>query len=193
MKLLDVVTIAAGHPFRGKILEKSGSGVRAIQMKDVSIDQGVLWGGVTETEIAGKKSPDWLMNGDILFAARGARNYAVLIDGVLDKVVSAPQFYILRVADSSKAKLLPEFLVWQINQKNVQNYFESTSEGTLTKSVRRSVLESTEICIPPLQKQKQVLGLYKTLKAEKAVCAQLTRNADRLMNAIANNVLSDRT
>ncbi len=190
MKLVDITTIAAGHPFRGKIREKSGSGIRAIQMKDISSDQSIFWKGVTETEVIGKKNPDWLVNGDILFAARGARNYAVLINDVLGKVVSAPQFYVLRVMGKS---LLPEFLVWQLNQKSVQNYFESTSEGTLTKSVRRSVLESTEICIPPLQEQEQVLGLYKTLKAEKAVCAELTRNADKLMNVIASSVLSDRT
>jgi restriction endonuclease S subunit len=190
LKISDVTSIAAGHPFRGKILEKSGSGIRVIQMKDISIGEGVFWSGVIETEMVGKKSPDWLVDGDILFAARGAKNYAVLMDDIVGKVVSAPQFYILRVTESA---LLPEFLVWQLNQKSVQKYFESTSEGSLTKSVRRSVLENTEICIPPLQKQKQVLGLYETLKAEKAVCAELTRNVDRLMNAIANNVLSDRT
>jgi len=190
LRLAELTTITSGHPFRGKLLEKMGSGISAVQMKDVSVERGVCWGTVIETELLGKKQPDWLIEGDILFAARGARNYAVLMDQVTGKVVSSPHFYILRVTEES---LLPEFLVWQLNQKHLQNYFERSAEGSVTKSVRRSILENTEISIPPLQTQKQVLGLYKTLKAEKNICAELTRNADKLMNSIASSVLSGKT
>ncbi len=190
MKLADLATISAGHPFRGKIPEKSGSGIRAVQMKDVSVERGVFWEDVIETELSGKKQPDWLMKDDILFAARGSRNYAVLIDRVIGEVVSAPQFYILRVKELA---LLPEFLVWQLNQMPLQNYFDRAAEGSVTKSVRRSILESAAITIPPLDKQKQILGLYKTLLKEKRLCAELSRNADKLMNSVARELVADKT
>lgn len=190
MKLADLATISSGHPFRGKIPDKSGSGIRAVQMKDISVGQGVCWDSVVETELSGKKQPDWLMNGDILFAARGSRNYAVLIDQVTGKVVSAPHFYILRVR---KQTLLPEFLVWQLNQKPLQNYFDRAAQGSFTKSIKREILESAEITVPPLEKQKKILGLYKTLLQEKNLYAQLSITADKLMNSIANELVAGKT
>lgn len=190
MKLADLATISGGHPFRGKILETSGSGIRAVQMKDISIEQGVCWDRVIETELAGKKQPDWLMNGDILFAARGSRNYAILINQVTGQVVSAPHFYILRVNEQS---LLPEFLVWLLNQKPLQNYFDRAAQGSFTKSIKRSILENAEITVPPIEKQKQIVGLHATLLQEKKLYAELTINADKLMNSIASKLVAGET
>ncbi len=190
MRLANLATISAGHPFRGKIPEKSGSGIRAVQMKDISIEEGVCWDSVVETELSGKKQPDWLMKGDILFAARGARNYAVLIDQVAGKAVSAPHFYILRVNEQS---LLPEFLVWQLNQKPLQNYFDRAAQGSFTKSIKRSILEGAETTVPPLDNQKQIVGLHTTLLQEKRLYAQLSINADKLMNSIASKLVAGET
>lgn len=190
MRLAGIATITAGHPFRGKIPEKSGGGVYVVQMKDASPENGICWDSVIETELTGKKQPDWLMKGDMLFAARGSHNYAVMIDQDRGQVVSAPHFYILRVKAQT---LLPEFLVWQFNQKPLQNYFDSVAEGSVTKSVRRSILEKTEITVPPIEKQKQILGLHETLLREKKLCTELIGNADKLMNAIASDLVADKT
>lgn len=190
MKLTELATISAGHPFRGKIPEKTGSGIRAVQMKDISIEQGVCWDTVVKTELAGKKQPDWLMNGDILFAARGSRNYAVLMNQVIGQVVSAPHFYILRMNEQS---LLPEFLVWQLNQKPLQNYFDRAAQGSFTKSIKRAILEGAEITVPSLEKQKQILGLHNTVIQEKNLYAQLSINADKFMNSIANELVAGKT
>lgn len=190
LRITNVSTLSSGHPFRGKIPEKSGGGVRVVQMKDVSSENGICWSSVVETELTGKKQPDWLMKGDVLFAARGSRNYAVMIDQDKEQIVAAPHFYILRVKTQM---LLPEFLVWQLNQKPLQNYFNSAAEGTLTKSVRRSILEKTEITVLPIEKQRQILGLHETLLREKKLYAELIRNADKLMNAIASDLVADKT
>src|SRR5690625_6257947 len=72
--------IIAGYPYRGKILEVPGSAVVAVQMKDVSLTEGIRWSGCLETELTGKREPDYLTTGDILVAARGSHNYAVQVD-----------------------------------------------------------------------------------------------------------------
>lgn len=190
MRLAGIATITAGHPFRGKIPEKSGGGVHVVQMKDVLPEKGICWDSVIETELTGKKQPDWLMKGDILFAARGARNYAVMIDQNRGQIISAPYFYILRVKAQA---LLPEFLAWQLNQKPLQNYFESAAEGSVTKSVRRSILEETEITVLPIERQRQILGLHETLLREKKLYAGLINNADKLMQVIASDLMADKT
>lgn len=161
-----------------------------MQMKDVSSENGICWSSVVETELTGKKQPDWLMKGDVLFAARGSRNYAVMISQDEEQVVASPHFYILRVKAHT---LLPEFMVWQLNQKPLQNYFESAAEGTLTKSVRRSILEKTEITVLPIERQRQILGLHETLLREKKLYAELIGNADKLLSAIASDLVADKT
>ncbi len=190
MKLVDTITLSAGHPFRGKMPEKSGSGIFAVQMKDVSPENGVCWDSVIETELTGKKQPDWLKQGDVLFVARGSHNYAVLIDQNREGIICAPHFYILRVVNPL---LLPEFLTWQLNQKPLQNYFDSVAEGSVTKSIRRTILEKTEITVPPLEKQNKILELHETLQQEKKLYAELINTTDKLMHAIASDLMAGKT
>ena len=79
----------------------------------------------------------------------------------------------------------PEYLVWLLNQRPCQRYFEQKAEGTLTKSIRRTVLEDTPITIPPLAKQQAIAGLAQTLRQKQQIFDQYLRNGERLLNAIA--------
>lgn len=83
MKLKQIATINAGYPFRGKLPEVPGSAVVAVQMKDVSLTEGIRWSDCLETELTGKRKPDYLTTGNILVAARGSNNYAVQVDKLL--------------------------------------------------------------------------------------------------------------
>lgn len=96
MKLKHLANISAGHPFRGKIPESPRSGIVVVQMKDASVQGFVNWDDCIETEPTGRRD-DCLQIGDILVAARGSRNYAVLIDNSLTatgkQAIAAPQFF----------------------------------------------------------------------------------------------------
>jgi restriction endonuclease S subunit len=132
----DIAMIITGHPFRGKIPEKSGSGICVVQMKNISADNNIIWDNLIETELTGKKQPDWLMLGDVLFAARGSRNYAALIDQSRERVVSSPHFYIIRLENQA---LLPEFLAWQLNQKRGVAIFAKACFGHPSPSKRQKL------------------------------------------------------
>lgn len=186
MKLSNAAEILSGYPFRGAILEDKRGNARVVQMKDTSASSGISWNGLTTTTLPGKKKPNWLSKGDILFAARGTHNYAVHIDRDYNNVVSAPHFYILRAKNEM---LLPEFLTWLINQKPVQNYFKSRSEGSRVGSIRRAILEKTEIVIPPIARQEKILKLHKTLQQEKQTYKMLIKNTDQLMGSIASEIM----
>lgn len=189
MQLSRIVKLNAAYPFRGRIPEIQGSGLRAIQMKDVSEEKGINWETATETEIDGRRKPDFLTPGDILFAIRGNHNYAALVDGVALKYrsVASPHFFVLRCVSS---EILPEFLVWQLNQGPLQRYFQRESEGTLTKSIRRSTLENALIAIPPPEKQKQIVQLSQAVKAERQLLGKLIQKNEAMMDGIAADLLS---
>ncbi len=160
-------------------------------MRDVSLNEGIDWIHCTETELTGKREPGFLTKGDILVAARGAHNYAILIDdGLIDsgwQAVAAPHFFVVSL---TSREVLPEYITWLLNQSQIQRYFEQNSEGTLTKSIRRSVLEDTHIVIPPLQKQEKIVAIANTLQQEQRAIKKLIRNGERLMNTIAHDLFN---
>ena len=190
VKVKDVVDISAGYPFRGKIDEVRGGGVKVVQMKDVSFDDGVNWAGLTESELTGKKAPDYLKTGDILFIARGARNYAIYIDQQVESVVCAPHFYLLKTKVNT---LNPQFLSWLLNQSIMQAMFDSLAEGSVQKSLRRSLLENIEIVIPPMEKQLEIVKLNALAQRQKQSHRQIIANTDKMMNSIASDLMTGKT
>ncbi len=188
MRLSQIVKISPGYPFRGSIREITGSGVRAIQMKDVSIAGGIFWESATETTITGKRKPDWLVPGDILFLNRGNHNYAVLVDELAEeyRAVASPHFYVLRCKSE---KTLPAYLVWLLNRGPSQRYFQKEAEGSLTKSLRREALESTPVVVPPGGRQQNIVRLAETLKQEHQLLDRLIRNNETMMDCIATDLL----
>lgn len=190
MYLSEIVSIHAGYPFRGKILEYLGSGVHVVQMKDISAGNvPIHWDNLLETKLPGKKRHHWIAQGDILFLAKGPNNDSVLVDNdVLKKVVGAPYLYILRVKLRS---ILPEFLVWQLNQQPLQHYFNKSAEGSVTKSVRRAILEEANIIIPSIEKQEGIIKLYRFVQQERKVYRQLISNLNELIHTVATDLLNE--
>lgn len=190
MLLKDIVSAKAGYPFRGAITAIPNAAVRVVQMKDTFVDQAIEWSACICTELPSQRSADFLSENDILFVARGTKNYAVLVDAAVAnyQAVVAPHFYVLRLTTPS---VLPAFLAWWLNQYPSQQYFQREAEGSVTKSIRRSVLENTPIVAPSPDKQHAIIGLANTLKQERQLAEQLLHNGERLMNAIANDLFND--
>ena len=191
IKLKQIADITAGYPFRGKIPEVAGSGVVAVQMKDITAQNEIHWASCIHTELTGKRDPNYLQPGDILVAARGNHYYAVLLHDEMPQAriqaIAAPHFFVIRLGSND---VLPGYLAWFLNQRPCQSYLEQNAEGTLTKSIRRSVLEDVTIAVPELAKQRILIDLANTLGQEKKIVEQLLRNNERLMNAIASDLLA---
>lgn len=189
MKLKQIANIRAGYPFRGKIPEAEGSNVLAVQMKDIYLSHGIQWQDCLPTVLTGKRKPDYLLPGDILVAARGSHNYAVLVDITLadhgQQAVAAPHFFLVRITNRN---VLPEFLAWLLNQPPTQRYLEINAEGSVTKSIRRSVLEDLPVVTPPIDKQHAIIAMANTLHQEQQLIQHLLHNGERMMSAIAKGL-----
>jgi len=198
VKLIDFAEITAGYPFREVITEDKSSDIVAIQMKNISKSNDVIWNECTHTKIQKSNYSKFLQKSDILFSARGNNNNAVLIDEIPEnvKVVAAPQFFIIRIKNQNNESLLyppeiltPEFLAWQLNQRECQNYFKKEAEGSVTKSIRRSVIENTPITLLTVEKQKQIVSMANTVEKENQLLSQQIANNKRLMEGVALNIL----
>lgn len=172
-----------GYPFRGAIEPLAGGSIPVIQMKDVSATGAMDWGVVVRTELTGRREPDWLVSGDVLFVARGNHYYAAALRAVPNRSVCGPHLYHLRLKPGRA--VLPEFLAWQINQPPIQRLLRQAAEGSNQLSIRRAELEALPISVPSVAVQEQIVRLAEAAAHERALLYQLILTRERQLNALA--------
>lgn len=184
MKLGDLAHIRAGHPFRGAVEAVPEGAVAVVQMKDILPGGGVDWSSAVRTELVGRKEPDWLSDGDLLFVSRGSRYFAVCVDSPSAPAVCGPHLFHLTV--KARELLMPEFLAWVVGQGPVQRQLLQAASGSLQLSVTRQALEALEIPLPSLATQRVVTDLAAAAARERAVLTALIQNRELQLEALAS-------
>jgi len=185
--LQKIADIRAGYPFREVVQDDPNGDAAVIQVKNVDEIDGIQWKEVVRTNLTGRRLPDWLEKGDILFAARGQRNFAVALDDLDHPTVCTPHFF--RVHIRRDEPVLPDYLAWFINQAPAKHYFRKSAEGSLVRSIRKDVLGKLNVAIPPVEEQRTIVQLLETLKQEQRLLQRMEENSRHLMNTIANRIL----
>lgn len=188
MKLVDLAHIRAGHPFRGAVEAVPEGAVAVVQMKDIVPGGGVDWSSAVRTELVGRKEPDWLSDGDLLFVSRGSRYFAVCVDSPPAPAVCGPHLFHLTV--KARELLIPEFLAWVVGQGPVQRQLLQAASGSLQLSVTRQALETLEIPLPSLATQRVVTDLAAAAARERAVLTALIQNREQQLEALATALAS---
>ena len=183
MKLKNIATIQSGYINRGKIEPIDTGSCLLMQAKDVDADKLSYRTDALvrfDPRLSGK---DWFLEpGDILFMARGIRNYSLLIDKVPDSVLAAACFFIVRV---SKAEALPEYLWWYLNQSPVEKYLKRLSGRAVHMPVvKRTVLESIDVPLPTIEVQMRVADLTSLMNKERDLYEKLAEKRKYLMTEI---------
>lgn len=124
--------------------------------------------------------------GDILFAAKGFKNFATVFESSNPTAVASTSFFVLRLTDKN---ILPEYLAWFLNHQKTQAFLKGKAKGTSIPSITKSVLESLEIGIPSLEKQKLIIRLAELALQESELRAKiLTRRKLLIEQQIINAI-----
>ncbi|MAA80727.1 MAG: hypothetical protein CME97_00245 [Hyphomonas sp.] len=185
-KLKDVAMARLGYPFRGAVEEVRNGEVAVVQIKNADPERGIDWDDLVRTSLPGRKQPDWLQTGDVLFTARGNRNVAVHVDQTPGQAVCAPHFYLLRTLDQ---RVLPAYLAWYFNEAPAQRYFARSAEGSVITSIRRAVLEALPVPVPSLERQQLIVDLMAAARREKQFTEQLIRNREQQLMLVARDLI----
>jgi restriction endonuclease S subunit len=110
-----------------------------------------------------------LRHGDVLFAAKGTKNFATWYENKNLPAVASTSFFVIRIQENFQNKILPEFLVWYINQPISQKILKGKAMGTSIVSISKSVLEELEISIPDLHTQRAILKIAQLRNSEKSL------------------------
>lgn len=183
MKLKMIAKIQSGFISRGKIYPRDDGTCFLLKAKDVDADRLCYRTDALVRFMPRLSGKDWFLKpGDILFMARGARNFSVLIGELPDRVLAAACFFVVRISNS---EILPEYLCWYLNQSPVEEYLKRFSgRGVHMPVVRRAVLESINIPLPPMKTQKQVSEINKLLQKEQRLYKKLAEKRKNLMTGI---------
>lgn len=96
-----------------------------------------------------------LKPGDILFAAKGTKNFAWVFRDDFPAVASTT-FFVITIRD---ATLLPEYLAWKLNEPTTLAILQKYARGSSLVSIPKSLLEELDLDIPSVEKQKLVIEI----------------------------------
>lgn len=173
-RLKDITTssgLFSGFTFRGKVLNQPRGEIRVVQLKNLNADYTGINDDCIFVDGNNIKQKFILEDGDILFASKGANNYAVVYhkeDNV--PTIASSSLFVIQV-NTNIAN--PDYVAWYINQTPVQKHFEQSQEGTYTVSINRKALEESPIKLPPLQEQNTIAKLVKLSQKEQHIYARL--------------------
>lgn len=188
--LCEVADVFAGYPFRGTIPSDENGDVHVIQVRDTRATGEIFQDEMIKVILPGKKAPNWLRSGDVLFVAKGVKHFSALVEDLPVKTVCSPHFFLIRVKPEYQNRVKPEFICWQLNQLPAQRYFRTTAEGSLHLSVRRQVLENTPLKLLDIKDQQLIANMHKCAIKERSALLQLIENKDKEQAAIALNLLN---
>ncbi len=130
-----------------------------------------------------KNGKHLLKTGDILFAAKGNKNFAVMFDNRIGNAVASSTFLILRIINQYSDKILPEYLAWWLNNSVSQKLLKNFAIGSALPSISKAVLQELEIYIPDLNRQKLILKIAELNNKE----SEYLKRIDELRKLLVQN------
>jgi hypothetical protein len=187
IRLSDIGGIHPGYPFRGPINEAADGDAAVVQIKNVDAEQGIDWSALVRTRLEGRRKPDWLRQGDIVFTARGNRNAAAPVERPPQNAVSAPHLFVIRLIRHDQA--LPAFIAWLMNQPDAQRYFAQSATGSYITSIRKDVLQQMPLRLPTIEKQELIVRLDQAVRRERQLLKALIENRRTQLNLVARSLV----
>ncbi|MGC6012702.1 restriction endonuclease subunit S [Enterobacter kobei] len=188
IELGDIATIRSGYTFRGAIEPVPDGDVRILQIKDLELD----WQGDHEVLPAisweQRVEPPFLRQGEIVVAARGNRNVAVVYRSDIP-VVATSQFLIVTLR-TEESEIAPEYLCWVLNHPVTQQMFNRS--GTNIQLITKAALSDVEIPVPPVHTQRKLIELQRVWQEEDKLISKLQKNRHQLELGILQKLLKDK-
>lgn len=127
-----------------------------------------------------------LKRGDVLFAAKGSRNFAAWYENDKIPAVASTSFFVIRLHEKN---ILPGYLTWFLNHPNTQALLKGQARGSSIASISKVVLSELEIPIPYIQKQELILKIFKLRNKEKSLKQQIENLREKEIQSLLINAI----
>lgn len=185
--LKDIAAVRLGYPFRTRVERDSNGTVGVIQMKDIDGYNRIDLSDVYKVQIEDLEKWHLLQANDILFRSRGVSNTAALVDGAIEQTEEIKQFVAsapLMVVQVKTSTIDPAYLLWYINHPYGQRQMSRLAKGTNQQMVSKAALETMEVELPPLEKQKLIGEVAALSQQEQELLNELTGKRKAYVDAV---------
>ena len=186
-RLNEIAEVTIGQSFRSRLEREDDGNMAVVQMKDLTAENLIDSQSLMQVDIKKINERQLVKKGDIVFRARGQNNTAAHINQDLGQAVIAAPLLRIRI---SKENVLPEYLVWWVNQPKSQAYLASHAKGTASRMISKPVLEELCVEVPPIEKQKQIVELANLVHEEQKLLCELAEKRTKYMEGILMQVAS---
>jgi len=133
------------------------------------------------------KDRHFLKKGDVLFSAKGTKNFASEVDISMLPAVASTSMFIISVNDNI---VLPEYLTWYLNQPKVISYLKRKAKGTSMPSISKKDLGELEIAIPRIKVQDTILKIEALRKKKRKIVQRIEKLSELYMETIIFNKIN---
>lgn len=165
---------------------KSSGEVVYLQAKDFDQNGRLtaqLHPGLRYSDVAPKHL---LKAGDVLFAAKGTKNFATVYEDHNQPAAASTSFFVIRLITG---QCLPGFLAWFLNSHPTLSSLKEQAEGTSIPSISKQVLESVVVPIPPLAKQQTILDISALRKRETSLQMEIETLREKQIQKLILNAI----
>ena len=150
-----------------------------LQLRSVPNNAGAPDPGDLRYDLANLPPRYFVRGGEVVFRSRGEPNTAAAVSDPLPEpaVIISP----LVIIRPDKARLLPEYVAWAINQPDAQRRLSSEAQGTSLRMIPIGVLEGLEISVPDLPTQKRIVELEALARQEGRLLRELASHREELI------------
>ena len=187
IKLSDLAEIFTGLNYQKKEISLKPTGVNFIQAKDI-VNNQLFKNSIFRIEKISIDKRFVLNDNDILFSAKGSRNFAFCYKEQYGESTASSTFFIIRIIINS---VLPEYLSWYLNQKPAQDYFKYQSTGTFIPSINKMQLGDLGIPVPSIELQKKIIKIDSLRRIEKELLNTISNKKDLLIENILYNKIKE--
>lgn len=128
--------------------------------------------------------------GDVVFRSRSQYPGAWIVPGYIrEPLVAVAPLFILR---PSRSLLDPAYLAWSLNHVSAQLYFRQWLQGQTVQMISRSVLEATQIWLPPIAQQREIAAVSRLADREQKLQRRLADRRSDLLDLRLAELAKDR-
>src|SRR5574344_1533162 len=132
-KLKDIAEIQSG------VYAKASPNPNTVylQVNDFDAD-GIIYNTAKPSiAMTTKNKGHYLNEGDLLFAAKGTKNFCAIFSGNNEKCVASSSFLVIRITKYDIAD--PEYINWYLNLSSTIMLFSSNAVGTSIPSITKAM------------------------------------------------------
>lgn len=179
--ITEAARLFSGYHFRWAIREYPEGPLPVLQVNDFDRRSRFDADRLARIQPDFDPSPYLLEQGDVLFLARGSRNWARTATDAAG-MITPGNFYVLR-PDPERAD--PVYLAWWLNASAAQRQIGSARRGTRVRFIPLSEFRSLTVPLPPLAQQRRIAEFHRLATQEYAIMTRLRDTRASLAEAFA--------